>query len=161
MRIFVGADHAGFGHKEKLISYLQELGHEVIDKGAYEYNEDDDFPDYIIPVAREVALRPYEVRGIVFGGSGQGEAMAANKFRGVRATVYYGPRESVVEDASGVSIINVSRGDNDSNLLSLGCRFITVEEMKEAVKEWLEAPFKNTERYIRRIQKMDRIHDTF
>src|SRR3989338_8229971 len=159
MKIFVGSDHAGFGLKEKLLSYLKELGHEVEDKGAFEYNEEDDYPDFIIPVAREGSMHPHEVRGIVFGGSGQGEGMAANKFANVRATVYYGPGQCIVEEEHE-SIIKISRGDNNANLLSIGARFVTDEEMKEAVKEWLETPFKNTEKYNRRITKMSRIHES-
>lgn len=158
MKIFVGSDHAGFGLKEKLISYLKELNHEVEDKGPFEYNEEDDYPDFIIPVAREVSTYPNEVRGIVLGGSGQGEGMAANKFRNVRAMVYYGQGQCVVLEEHE-SIIKISRADNDSNVLSLGARFITEEEMKEAVKEWLITPFKDTEKYKRRIAKMDRIHE--
>ena len=158
MKIYIGSDHAGFGLKEKLIPYLQELGHEIVDKGAFEYNEDDDYPDFIIPVAREVDQRPNEVRGIILGGSGQGEAMAANKFSSVRATVFYGQRHYVIQE-EGESIIKISRGDNDSNVLSIGARFITEDEMVEAVKEWLETPFKNTDKYIRRNQKMESIHN--
>ncbi|MFZ2484633.1 MAG: RpiB/LacA/LacB family sugar-phosphate isomerase [Minisyncoccia bacterium] len=159
MKIFVGSDHAGFGLKEKLISFLTELGHEVVDKGAFDYNEEDDYPDFIIPVAREVSMHPNEVRGIVLGGSGQGEGMAANKFRNVRATVYYGQGKCVVEAEESESIIKISRADNDANILSLGARFITEEEMKEVVKEWLETAFKDTEKYKRRITKMERIHE--
>jgi ribose 5-phosphate isomerase B len=158
MKILVGSDHAGFGLKEKLIPYLKELGYEVEDKGAFEYNEEDDYPDFIIPVAREVSKHPNNVRGIVLGGSGQGEGMAANKFSDVRATIYYGQGQCVVKEEHE-SIIKISRADNDANILSLGARFITEEEMKEVVKEWLETPFKNTEKYIRRISKMDRIHE--
>lgn len=158
MKIFVSSDHAGFGHKEKLIAFLLELGHEVVNKGAFEYNEEDDYPDYIIPVAREVSMHPNEVRGIVLGGSGQGEAMAANKFRSVRATVFYGQKHCIVTEDHD-SIIKISRADNNSNVLSLGARFITEEEMKTAVKEWLDTPFKGTEKYQRRIDKMERIHD--
>ncbi|MEK9171941.1 MAG: RpiB/LacA/LacB family sugar-phosphate isomerase [Patescibacteria group bacterium] len=158
MKIFVGSDHAGFGLKEKLIPYLKELGHEVEDKGSFEYDEEDDYPDFIIPVAREVSIHPNEVKGIILGGSGQGEGMAANKFRNVRATVYYGQRQSVVREEHE-SIIKISRADNDANILSLGARFITEAEMKEAVKEWIDTPFKNMEKYKRRITKMDRIHE--
>ena len=158
MKIFVGSDHAGFGLKEKLISYLEELGHEVEDKGAYEYNEDDDYPDFIIPVAREVSKRPNEVRGIVLGGSGQGEAMTANKFSDIRAAVYYGNKRCIVEDDTR-TIIGESREDNDSNILSIGARFVTEDDMKEAVKLWLETPFSTEEKYTRRISKMDRIHE--
>src|SRR3990167_3201497 len=158
MKILIASDHAGFGHKEKLIPFLKELGYEVEDKGASEYNEEDDYPDFIIPVAREVSKHPNEIKGIVLGGSGQGEGMAANKFSDVRATVYYGQGQCVVEEEHE-SIIKISRADNDANILSLGARFITEEEMREVVKEWLDTPFKGTEKYQRRITKMDRIHE--
>jgi len=158
MKIFVGTDHAGFELKEKLIPYLQSLGHEVVDKGAFEYNEDDDYPDFIIPVAQEVSLHPNEVRGIVFGGSGEGEAMASNKFKNVRAVVYYGSGECVVKDV-GESIIKLSRAHNNSNVLSIGARFVTDEDMKKAVKEWLETEFLPDDKYQRRIEKMERIHE--
>jgi len=158
MKIFVGSDHAGFGLKEKLIPFLIGLGHEVIDKGAFEYSEEDDYPDFIIPVAREVSMHPNEVRGIVLGGSGQGEGMSANKFRNVRATVYYGQGQCIVPEEHE-SIIKISRADNNANILSLGARFITEEEMREVVVEWLDTPFKGTEKYQRRITKMDRIHE--
>jgi len=158
MKIFVGSDHAGFGLKDKLIPFLTGLGHEVIDKGAYEYNEGDDFPDFIIPVAKEVSMHPNEVRGIILGGSGQGEAMTANKLKFVRASVYYGKAQCIVKDESE-SIIKLSREHNNANILSLGARFITEEEMKEAVKIWLETPFKTDEKYQRRITKMEHAHD--
>ena len=158
MKILVGADHRGYAHKDKLVPYLLGLGHEVEDKGAFEYNEDDDYSDFIIPVAREVSKRPNDVRGIVLGGSGQGEAMTANKFRNVRAAVYYGQGQCVVPE-DGISIIKLSRADNDANVLSLGARFITEQEMFDVVKEWLETPFKNEEKYKRRNLKMDRIHE--
>ncbi len=156
MKIFVGSDHAGFGLKESLVPFLRELGHEVIDKGAFEYNEDDDYPDFVIPVAKEVSMHPNEVKGIVFGGSGQGEAMVANKFPNVRAVVYYGKSDCVVDENE--SIINRSRGHNDANVLSLGARYIGEAEMKLAVGEWLETPFSGDERHKRRLLKMDRIH---
>ena len=103
MKIFIGADHAGFELKQKLVTFLRELGHEVEDKGAFELNTNDDYPDFVIPVARAVAgalirsdlsqsLRSDlgEVRGIIIGGSGQGEAIVANRFAHIRAAVYYG-----------------------------------------------------------------------
>lgn len=158
MKIIVGSDHAGFGHKEKLKAYLKELGHEVEDKGAFEYNESDDYPDFIIPLARDISKRPNELKGIIIGGSGQGEAMTANKFHHVRAAVYYGDGECVVKDQHD-SIIKLSRDHNDANVLSLGARFITEDEMKHVVKEWLETPFTNNERHQRRIDKMNRIHE--
>lgn len=149
MKIFVGSDHAGFGLKEKLIPYLQELGYEVEDKGAFEYNEEDDYPDFIIPLAREVSQHPNDVRGIIFGGSGQGEAICANRFKNVRAVEYYAPSRGEI------SIIKDSRRHNDSNILSLGARFLSEGEAKSAVKDWLETLFSGDERHVRRLKKLD------
>ncbi len=155
MKIFVASDHAGFGLKQKLVPFLQSLGHEVVDKGSYEYNEEDDFPDFISQVAREVAMNPSNVRGVVMGGSGQGEAMLANRFKNVRATVFYGGGKSLVEDND--SIIKLSRDHNDANILSIGARFVTEDEAMKAVREWLEIPFSKDERHTRRIAKFDRV----
>ena len=157
MKIFVGTDHAGFSLKESLVSFLQGMGYEVVDKGAFEYNEPDDYPDFVIPVAREVSLHPNEVKGIILGSSGQGEAMCANRFKNVRATVYYGRAESVA--GTDVSIIKLGREHNNSNVLSLGARFLTDEQMKIAVREWLDSPFSEEERHVRRIKKLDNIHE--
>jgi ribose 5-phosphate isomerase B len=160
-KILVASDHAGFGLKAKLVQYLGALGYDVTDMGALEYDETDDYPDFIIPLAREVSMHPNEIKGIIFGGSGQGEAMTANKFRDVRAAVYYGRRKNMVqgEDEDNESIISLSRTHNNANILSLGARFITEEEMKRAVKEWLDTPFVDTERHKRRIMKMSSIHE--
>lgn len=157
MKVFIGSDHAGFGMKAKIIPFLVAHGYEIIDKGAFEYNEDDDFPEFIPLVAREVSLHPNEVKGIILGGSGQGEAMLANRFHNVRATVYYGSATSQVGGHD--SILNLSRDHNDANILSLGARFITEDEALRVVKEWLETPFSQDPRHIRRIQKMDRVHE--
>jgi len=149
MKIFIGSDHAGFELKGKLIPFLKELGHEVEDKGAFELNKEDDYPDFVRPVASAVASDPERSRGIVLGGSGQGEAMAANRIKGVRAVEYYAPSRR------DVSIIKDSRGHNDSNVLSLGARFLSEDEAKSAVKDWLETPFSGDERHVRRIAKLD------
>ena len=161
MKIVVASDHAGFGLKEKLLPYLEELGYEVEDKGAFEYNEEDDYPDFIVPAAREVSQHPNQVKGIILGGSGQGEAMTANKFSAVRAAVYYGQGQHIVDDEEGEegSIIKLSREHNNANILSLGARFITTEEMRRVVKEWLETPFVQNEKHERRLAKMDHIHE--
>ena len=152
-KILVGSDHAGFGLKDKLKTYLQELGYEVEDKGALEYNEEDDYPDFIIPLAREISKHPNELKGIIFGGSGQGEAMAANKFSSVRAAVYYGQGQCVVPEDQE-SIIKLSREHNNANILSLGARFIDDELAKKAVKLWLETNFEGG-RHERRVSKLD------
>lgn len=157
MKIFIASDHAGFGLKEKLKPYLESSGHEVVDKGAYEYNEEDDFPDFIPGVAREVSMNPNNVRGIIMGGSGQGEAMLANRFKNVRATVFYGDARSLVEEND--TIVKLSRMHNDGNVLSIGARFVTEDQAKQAIAEWLETPFPGDERHKRRIAKFDRVHE--
>ena len=155
MKIFSGTDHAGYVLKEKLVSSLKGEGHEVIDKGAYEYNEHDDYPDFIIPVAQEVSKSPDTVKGIVIGATGQGEAIAANKFSHIRAVVYYGKAKVVVDDEA--DIIVRSREHNNSNILSLGARFLTEEEMMAAVDLWLKTSYTGSERHVRRLAKIDKI----
>lgn len=150
MKIYIGTDHAGFNLKEELKKYLSELGHEVIDKGAFEYDKDDDYPDFIALVAEGVAEAgpesAEEVRGVILGGSGQGEAIEANRLLGIRAIVYYG---------GNLEIVKLGREHNDANILSLGARFVDLIEAKEAVKLFLETPFSGAERHIRRIVKLD------
>lgn len=155
MKIFVGTDHAGYVLKEKLISFLKAQGHEVVDKGAFEYNEDDDYPDFVIPVAREVSHDPDNVRGVILAATGEGEAMCANKFPHTRAFVYYGKSESVVDDEADVIVR--SREHNDTNILILGARFLTEESMMSAVNLWLATPFGKGDKHIRRLKKVDAI----
>lgn len=146
MKIFIGSDHAGFELKQKLTPFLKELGHEVQDKGAFEYMETDDYPDFIQPVAEAVASEPERSRGIVIGKSGQGEAMQANRMKGVRAAVYYG---------GNLEIVKLSREHNDSNVLSLAAGFLSPEDAKAVVKDWLETSFSGEARHVRRINKLD------
>ncbi|MFA4975612.1 MAG: RpiB/LacA/LacB family sugar-phosphate isomerase [Candidatus Paceibacterota bacterium] len=155
MKIFIGTDHAGYVLKEKLVSFLQIQGHEVVDKGAYEYNEDDDYPDFVVLVAREVSKDSTKSVGIILGGTGEGEAIVANRFPNVRAVAYYGKAECVVDNES--NIIVRSRQHNNANVLSLGARYFTEESMMEAVTLWLETPFSFDERHIRRLAKIDQI----
>jgi|SRR3989344_2457322 len=155
MKIYIGTDHAGYVLKEKLVSSLKLQGHEVIDKGAFEFNEGDDYPDFVIPVAREVSKNPDTVRGIILGGTGEGEAITANRFPHVRAVVFYGEASCVVDNES--NIIVRSREHNDANILSLGARYFTEESMMEAVNLWLNTPFNRDERHIRRLAKIDAI----
>ncbi len=155
MKIFIGTDHAGYVLKEHLVTSLKGAGYEVIDKGAYEYDENDDYPDFVIPVAQEVSKNPDSVKGIILGGTGEGEAIAANKFPHVRAVVYYGHANPVVDDES--NIIVRSRQHNDSNILSLGARYFTEESVMEAVNLWLKTPYSGDERHIRRLAKIERI----
>ena len=155
MKIFIGTDHAGYVLKEKLVSSLKLQGYEVIDEGAFKYDEVDDYPDFVVPVAREVSKDPDGAKGIILGGTGEGEAIAANKFPHVRAVVYYGSATPVVDDES--NIIIRSRQHNNSNVLSLGARYFTEESMMDAVNLWLNTPFSEDERHIRRLGKIDNI----
>ena len=144
MKIHLATDHAGIERKEKVKLYLTDLDYEVIDHGAYEYDALDDYPDFIFPCANAVSIDP-ESKGIIFGGSGQGEAMAANRVKGVRAAVFYnGPDE----------IIKLSRQHNDANILSLGARFMSIEEIYKVIEVWLSTGFESG-RHQRRIKKLD------
>lgn len=145
MIIHIASDHAGFELKEALIPFLSELGFRIEDHGPMELNPEDDYPDYILPLAAKVAQDKGDF-GIIIGGSGQGEAMVANRIPGARAAVFYGGR---------TDIIRLSRNDNDANILSLGARFLSEEEAKKAVEIWLGTAFSNEERHIRRIKKID------
>jgi len=131
--------------KEKLKQFLaEELSYEVIDYGANIFDENDDYPDFIRPVAEAVSIDNQSL-GIILGGSGQGEAIVANRIPGVRAIVYYGgPTE----------IITLSREHNDANILSLGARFINDEDAKLVVKLWIDTEFSNLQRHKRRITKI-------
>jgi ribose 5-phosphate isomerase B len=156
MKIFIGTDHAGYVLKEKLVEFLKVQGYEVVDKGAYEYNEADDYPDFVIPVAREVSKDPENTRGIILGATGQGEAVAANKFPHVRAIVYYGePKNIVVDDEA--DIIRRSREHNNSNIISLGARYLSEDSAVAGVDHWLKTPYTEGERHVRRLGKIDQI----
>lgn len=146
-KVYFATDHAGFELKEKLVPFVRDvLGYEVEDFGAYIKNSDDDFTDYIAKASREVSLRPKETKAVILGGSGQGEAMLANRFTGVRAVVYYGGTEE---------ILTLSRVHNDANVLSLGARFLSVEQAKKAVMLWLNTAHEPVVKYDRRIAQTD------
>lgn len=155
MKIFIGTDHAGYVLKEALVIALTAQGHEVVDKGAFKYDESDDYPDFVIPVAQEVSKDPDGSRGIILGGTGEGEAIVANRFPHVRAIVYYGRVKPVVEDESG--ILHRARSHNNANVLSLGARYFTEEDLLEIVNFWLKAPYSGEERHVRRNNKIDAI----
>ena len=146
MKIILGTDHAGFELKEKVEQYLIDKNYEVVDKGAFSENPEDDFNDFVVPVALEVSQNPATLKGIILGGSGQGEAMAANRFKNVRAVVYYGGSEQ---------IIRWSREHNNANILSLGARLLTEQEALNAIDLWLHTDFLAEEKYQRRNNKLD------
>ena len=144
MNIHLAADHAGFKLKESVKEYLSKKGYSLTDHGAYEYDSSDDYPDFIFLAAKAVA-NDGDSRGIIFGGSGQGEAMAANRIRGVRSAVYYG---------ENLEIPLLSRQHNNANILSIGARFVTTEKLIKVLEDWLETPFEGG-RHLKRIQKLD------
>jgi ribose 5-phosphate isomerase B len=160
MKIYLGTDHAGFELKEKVKEFLTEKGYTVEDCGAYAYNKDDDYPDFVSKVGEAVSQNP-EDRGIIFGGSGQGEAMLANKYPGVRAALFYSPRHPAgASDIQGrissdpYEMIVLVRKHNDANVLSLGARLLSEEESLHAVELFLTTDFSGEERHKRRIEKM-------
>lgn len=147
MKIYLGTDHAGFELKEKIKSYLLQEGSEVEDCGAFEFDKNDDYPDFIAKAAIKTSQDSSSF-GIVFGKSGAGECITANKIKNIRAIL-------------GFSLENVklSREHNDANILSLGSAFIDEETAKGLVKIFLQTPFTNEERHIRRINKIKEIEN--
>ena len=163
MKIAITTDHAGYEVLKELRSFLESLGHQCLDFGPQQFDGEDDYPDFMFPAAHAVASGECE-RGVIMGGSGQGEAIAANRIKGVRAALFYGPViAKVAVDADGTmsddpyEIVKLSRQHNDANVLSLSGRFLTLDEMKTALKIWLETPFSGAERHARRISKLDEV----
>jgi ribose 5-phosphate isomerase B len=141
MKIAIGSDHAGFDYKEKIKLLLSQLGHDVKDFGTHS-NASVDYPVYIRPVAEAVARGEFE-RGIVLGGSGNGEAIVANKVKGIRCGLCWN-----IESA------RLSRQHNNANVLSLGQRMMPLETALEIVKVWLQTPFEGG-RHEKRIQQIE------
>lgn len=151
MKIYFASDHAGFEMKKALIEFVRGMKFEVQDLGPFELNPEDDYPQYMEKAALEV-FKDYEnCKAIILGGSGQGEAIVANRFPNVRAMVYYGGNRE---------IIKLSREHNDANILSLGARFLELEDAQEAVKLWLQTPFSGDKRHIRRLEEIDRLEES-
>ncbi len=156
MRVILAADHSGFALKNALKEFVAGLGHDVEDAGAFELDDDDDYVPFVRAAAEKVALDPHGTRAIVIGASGQGEAMAANRLKGVRCALYYGAARTQTDmDGKTLDMVASARTHNNANALSLGARFITEEEAKEAVKKWLETPFSGAERHARRNGMLD------
>ena len=145
MKIHLATDHAGLELKNAIGKYLSQKGHDITDHGANEYDAEAAYPDFIFPCAEAVGADP-ESRGIILGGSGQGEAMTANRVKGVRAVVYYGSERDIPR---------LSREHNNANILSLGARFISEEEIYDIIDQWLAEAFAGG-RHKRRIDKLDR-----
>ena len=145
MKIYIASDHAGFEMKRELIPFLLEQKYEVEDCGPKEYNHDDDYPDYVSVVAKKVS-NDRTTMGIVIGRNGQGEAIVANRFSGVRCAVFYGGPKHM---------LTLSREHDDANILSLGANFLTIQEAKASAELWLRTNFSGEERHVRRIKKIE------
>ena len=149
MKIYIASDHAGFEQKNKILDFLNNKfadKFEVIDIGPKEYDKDDDYPDYIFPCAEEVSKDKTSF-GIILGKSGQGEAIAANRVKGVRA---------IVLPAENIEIINLGRKHNNANILSIGSGFLSFQFIEQAIDVFLNTEFSYEDRHIRRIDKLDK-----
>ncbi|MCU1677538.1 MAG: ribose-5-phosphate isomerase [Frankiales bacterium] len=139
MRVHLGSDHAAFDLKNALINHLRGLGHEPVDAGPVSYDAEDDYPVYVLRAAEAVVADPGSC-GVVLGGSGNGEAMAANKVVGIRAALVWN------EDTA-----RLAREHNDANVLSLGARQVTEGEAKRFVEIFVSTAFSNEPRHARRL----------
>ena len=142
MRVHIATDHAAFELKNYLVDRLREEGYDVVDHGAHSYDAQDDYPGLIIPAAEAVVAEPGTL-GIVLGGSGNGEQIAANKVTGVRAAL-----------ANNVELAKLAREHNDANVISLGGRMQSLEESYAIVEAFLTTPFSGEERHQRRIDQL-------
>ena len=141
--IVLATDHAGFELKEHVKRFLIKKGYDIKDFGALEYDGLDDYPDFIFPAAKYIS--EHKLIGIIFGGSGQGEAMAANRIKGIRAAVFYNGPDEIVE---------LSRLHNNANILSIGARFVNNQEVEKVIELWLSTDFEEG-RHEKRINKLD------
>jgi ribose 5-phosphate isomerase B len=150
MKIYLATDHAGFSLKEEVKKYLEEKGHEVYDCGALTLEPGDDYPGYMAQAAENVQKDAFHAPScaIIFGGSGQGEAIVANRFRHVRAIVYAG---------GNLELVKLGREHNDANVLAIGARFVTLAEAVQAIELFLSTPFSHDERHADRIIKIDEL----
>ncbi len=150
MKLYLATDHAGFSLKEEVKKYLEDEGKEVYDCGALTLEEGDDYPTYMAQAAKNVQTDAMHdpSMAIIFGGSGQGEAIVANRFRHVRAITY---------DGGNLELVKLGRGHNDANVLSIGARFVSFSEALQAIKLFLDTPFSHEERHADRIIQIEDI----
>lgn len=164
--IYLATDHTGLELKEAIKKYLLDKGYEIEDCGVLEYNKDDDYPDFVSKAVAAVSKNPQH-KAIVIGASGQGEAIVANKYPNVRAAVFYTPSlvQGVADITGRVSedpfeMIRLTREHNDTNVLSLGARFLSQEDAIKAVEKWLNTPFLSESRHQRRVDKIKQIENS-
>ncbi len=163
MKVYLATDHAGFELKNKVVEFLKKEGYEVEDCGPETYDKNDDYPDFISKAALKVSENPDDF-GIVFGGSGQGEAIVANKFKNVRCALFYGPIiPPIATDISGkesddpYEMLRLTREHNNSNMLSIGVRFMSASDAMNAIKLFLNSKYSGEERHARRIEKIKKL----
>jgi ribose 5-phosphate isomerase B len=142
MRIHIGSDHAGLELKPELVKHLIDNGHDVTDHGPHEYDALDDYPDFCIPAAEAVAKDPSSL-GIVLGGSGNGEQMAANKVKGIRAAL-----------AWSIETAKLAKDHNNANVIAVGGRMHEISFVKGIIDTFIGEPFSHDERHVRRIKKI-------
>lgn len=150
MKIYLATDHAGFELKEKIKIYLEEKGNEVYDCGALTLEPGDGYPVYMVSAAENVQKDTMHAPAVavIFGGSGQGEAIVANRFRHVRAIVYAG---------GNLELVKLGREHNDANIISIGARFVTESEAKQAIDLFLSTPFSHDERHADRLIQIEEL----
>ena len=150
MKIYLASDHAGFKLKNQIIGWVTEFGYEPVDLGPFVYHEGDDYPDFIKLAAKEVSADPENCRAIILGGSGEGEAIVANRFPKVRACVYYGGNRE---------IIKLARQHNDANVLVLGARTTGIQTAIDMTLTFLSQSFEGG-RHQRRVDKLNHLPNT-
>ncbi|CAB4591818.1 MAG: ribose-5-phosphate isomerase [Actinobacteria bacterium] len=148
MRLHIGSDHAGLELKSELIAHLVNSGHDITDHGPYEYDALDDYPVFCIPAAEATAIDPSSL-GIVIGGSGNGEQMAANKVKGIRAAL-----------AWSIETAKLGKEHNNANVIAIGGRMHSIEDCKAIIDAFIATPFSNDERHVRRINLISKYEET-
>jgi ribose 5-phosphate isomerase B len=147
MKIFIGSDHNGYDYKQALSKVLELAGHEVIDGGDVKLNPDDDFPQFAAKVVHALLdSRDSEAKGILVCGSGQGMCMAANRFKGIRASLCWDLNEA-----------RSARNDDNSNVLCLSARYTSLDDAKAIVTTFINTPFADAPRFSRRIEQLDQL----
>lgn len=147
MKIYIGADHNGFDYKQRLIELLVKTGHEVVDEGDQALNLDDDYPQFAGRVVNAVlADANTDSKGILICGSGQGMCIAANRFKGIRASLCWSVDEA-----------QAARNDDNSNVLCLSSRFTSLEDAEKIINAWLNTAFASAPRFIRRLTELDKL----
>lgn len=161
MKIFLASDHTGYNVKEKVKHYLQDKAYDIVDCGAYTLDPQDDYPQFMHKAAQGVSENPIEYRGVLFGGSGQGEAMVANKSTGVRCALIYSlatPQQAINSEGEKtdepLTVVRLTREHNGANMLSLGVRFLSEDDILRIVLYWLQLSDPTNERHLRRIKQI-------